>query len=178
MPPIIPLIIGILAVITFLWSYQLKRRSGIIILNATSRCLYILQYLLLGAISGAALDILGTLASFIAGKKDSAFVKKRLKLIFIAVNLVIIATGVTIAVINRSLIDLLPVAGVLLHTGAFWMSNERTIRKISFLGSPFWLVYNISTNALGSAIGDILTMASIIISMIRQGDFKKSPKGD
>ena len=178
MHPSIPMIVGILAVITFLLSYQLKTRSGIIILNATSRCLYILQYLLLGAISGAVLDILGTLASFIAGKKDHALIKKHLRTVFILVNLVIAAAGITISILNRSVIDLLPVAGVLLHTGAFWISNEKTIRKISFLGSPFWLVYNVSSHAYPSAVGDVLTMTSIIIAMLRQGDFKKTAKGD
>ena len=61
MPIWIPQAVGILAVATFLWSYQQKKRKNIILLNAISRGLYILQYLLLGAFSGAVLDILGAI---------------------------------------------------------------------------------------------------------------------
>ena len=172
MPPIIPQIIGICAVATFLLSYQQKKRSGIIILNIISRCLYIIQYLLLGAISGAVLDVLGAVSSTVASKKDDDFIKKHLKIIFIATNALLVAAGITIAVINNSLLDLLPLIGVLLHTGAFWLSDERIIRRVSLAGSPFWLVYNTASRAYGSAIGDILTMVSIIIAMIK---FKRSP---
>ena len=97
---LIPQIIGICAVAAFLLSYQLKKRNNIIICNVISRCLYIHQYLLLGAISGAVLDILGAVASVIAEKKDRSFIKKHLRLIFIITNSVIIAVGVIICVIN------------------------------------------------------------------------------
>ena len=56
---------------------------------------------------------------------------------------------------------------MLLHTGAFWISDERIIRRISLLGSPFWFVYNFASRAYGSAIGDLLTMGSIVIAMIK-----------
>lgn len=72
-------IIGLMAVAAFLLSYQQKKRSNIIALNAISRCLYVLQYLLLGAFSGAVLDILGTISSIIASKKHTSFVKKTYK---------------------------------------------------------------------------------------------------
>ena len=68
MQDIIPQIIGLLAVATFLLSYQQKKRNNIILFNVISRCLYILQYVLLGAFAGAALDILGAVSSVIASK--------------------------------------------------------------------------------------------------------------
>ena len=55
---IIAQIVGILAVATYLLSYQLKKRKHIILVNATSSFLYVLQYTLLGALEGAAIDIL------------------------------------------------------------------------------------------------------------------------
>ncbi|MBE6597192.1 MAG: YgjV family protein [Ruminococcaceae bacterium] len=164
MPPIIPQIFGILAVATFLLSYQQKKRKNIILLNVTSRALYIIQYFLLGAFSGAVLDILGAIASVIAEKKDKPFLKKHLKAVIIAVNAVIIVTGL---LLYENVYSLLPIAGVLLHTGAFWLSDERIIRRISLAGSPFWFVYNFKSRAYGSAVGDILTMASIVIAMIK-----------
>ncbi len=160
-------IIGLLAVATFLLSYQQKKRKNIILLNTLSRCLYILQYMLLGAFSGAVLDVLGAVSSVVAGKKHKGFVKRHAKAVLIAINGVIILAGVLIAFYNKRWLDLFPIAGVLLHTSAFWISDEKIIRRVSLLGSPFWLVYNLFSQAYGSAIGDLLTMGSIIIAMIR-----------
>jgi len=163
----IPQIIGLLAVATFLLSYQQKKRKNIILLNVVSRCLYILQYLLLGAFSGAVLDVLGATASVIAGKKHVDFVKNHTKAVMLAAEGVIAATGIAIALINKSWIDLFSVTGVLLHTGAFWITDEKIIRRVSLLGSPFWFVYNFLSRAYGSAVGDVLTMVSIVVAMIR-----------
>ena len=163
----IPQIIGLLAVATFLASYQQKKRQHIILLNTISRCLYILQYVLLGAFSGAVLDILGAVSSVIAGRKHKGFVSRHPVAVMLFVNGCMIAAGLTIAIINKSWLDLFSLTGVLLHTSAFWITNEKIIRRVSLAGSPFWFVYNISSKAYGSAIGDALTMCSIIIAMIR-----------
>lgn len=163
-------IIGLLAVATFLLSYQQKKRKNIILLNTISRCLYITQYLLLGAFSGAVLDILGAISSVIAGKKHTKFIKAHTKAVLICINMCIVIAGCVIAYINRSIFDLLPIAGVLLHTSAFWINNEKIIRRVSLLGSPFWFIYNFLSRAYGSALGDILTMCSIVIAMIRHKD--------
>ena len=173
MVKILPQIIGLLAVALFLLSYQMKKRRGIIITNVVSRVLYILQYLLLGAFSGAALDILGTVSSVVAERKHTSFIKKHLRLIFLSVNISIIAVGLVIAVINKSLLDIFPIIGVLLHTSAFWISDEKIIRRVSLAGSPFWFIYNFLSRAYGSALGDIFTMVSIVIAIIVN---EKTPK--
>lgn len=170
----IPQIIGLLAVATFLLSYQQKKRSRIILLNVISRCLYILQYLLLGAFAGAVLDILGAVSSVVAGRKHTAFIKKHTALVLILMNVCIVAAGGAIALVNRSWIDLFSIAGVLLHTSAFWVSDEKIIRRVSLLGSPFWFVYNFLSYAYGSAIGDLLTMGSIVLAMYRHREKKSA----
>ena len=89
------------------------------------------------------------------------------KLLFAGVNVLIIAAGLWLAVARKSFLDVLPIIGVLLHTNAFWISSERIIRRISLAGSPFWLVYNLASRAYGSAVGDLLSMGSIVIAMIK-----------
>ena len=151
-------IIGVFAVITFLLSYQQKKRKNIIVWNATSRILYILQYLILGAFEGAVLDILGTVSSVAAQKKDSKIIKKNLIFFIIGINLLILTAGLFL---YENIFSLFPIVGVILHTSAFWITEEKIIRRVSFIGSPFWLVYNLASLAYGSAIGDILSMISI-----------------
>ena len=157
-------IIGVFAVITFLLSYQQKKRKNIIVWNATSRILYILQYLMLGAFEGVVLDILGTVSSVAAQKKDSKIIKKNLIFFIIGINLLIITAGLFL---YENIFSLFPIVGVILHTSAFWITEEKIIRRVSFIGSPFWLVYNLASLAYGSAIGDILSMISIGTAIYR-----------
>ena len=162
--------VGLLAVALYFIGYLQKKRRHIIAFNALSRCLYILQYILLSAFEGAVLDVTGILSSVLAQKKDLPLIRKHTKAVLIGVDLVIIAAGL---LVYENALSLLPIIGVLLHTGAFWLDDERKIRRVSFLGSPFWLVYNFASGAYGSCIGDVLSMVSIVIAMVRYGDFKK-----
>ena len=162
-------IVGILAVTLYFLGYLQKKRQNIIIINASSRLLYILQYILLGAIEGAVLDVAGIISSLLAQKKDAKIIKKNMKAFIASVNLLIVVMGLSL---YKNIFSVLPIIGVLLHTGAFWIDDEKIIRRISFLGSPFWLVYNLVNGAYGSCIGDVLSMISIGISMYRY-DLKK-----
>ncbi len=164
--------IGLIAVATFLLSYQQKKRNHIIWLNFASRCLYILQYLLLGAFTGAILDILAAVSSAFSGKKHTAFIKKHVKWFVIIINACFLAVGLMIAWHNRSVLDLFALAGVLLEINALWLTREKAIRWVSLFAAPCWFVYNFLSGAYGSAIGNIFTILSIIIAMIRY----KTPK--
>ena len=161
---ILATIIGIGAVACFLLSFQQKTRGKIIALNSASRILYILQYLLLGAISGAMLDVVGIAASLLAGVKGHPKFKRYMKFLIPAVFLAFVVTG---ALTYKSYVDLFSLTGVIIHSWALFLNDEKKIRVLSLAGSPWWLAYNISNLAVGSAIGDTLSICSIIIAMFR-----------
>lgn len=165
--------VGLAAVALYLLGYLQKRRKSIMVFNVTSRGLYILQYILLGAYEGAVLDIAGILSSLLAGKKQNAFIQKHIKLVFICVNILILIMGLTV---YKDLYSLLPIAGVLLHTGAFWINDEKRIRQISLAGCPCWFIYNFVSGAYGSCIGDVLSAVSIVISMVRYDFHEKNDR--
>ena len=160
----IAFIVGIFAVCLYLLGYLQKKRKNIIILNLSSRLLYIVQYILLGAFEGALLDVCGSASSVLAQNKDRGIIKKHLIPFFIGVNLAIVAIGLSMYV---DVFSLFPLIGVIFHTSAFWINDEKWIRRVSLLGCPFWLIYNFASEAYGSCIGDVLSMVSIGIAMIR-----------
>ncbi len=170
---IIAQIVGILAVATFLLSYQLKKRKNIILVNAISSFLYVLQYILLGAFEGAVVDILSAVSTIAAHNKDKKFIDKHTKIIVIFLNLLIFTAGL---VLYKNIFSLFPIAGAILQTSAFWITSERRIRQVSFLGAPFWLVYNLVCQAYGSAIGSVLSMLSIGLAIYRYDIYPKRKK--
>ncbi len=161
-------IIGILATATYVLSYQQKKRKNIILVNAMSNFFYVLQYILLGAFEGATLDILSTVSTVAAHNKDKGFILKHTKFVIIIINLAMVISGL---LLYKNIFSLFPVVGAILQTGAFWITEERKIRIVSFLGGPFWLTYNIISKAYGSAIGSILCLISIGIAFYRY-DYK------
>ena len=164
---IISQLVGLAAVGLYLLSYQLKKRKQIVWTTFFSNVLYVLQYILLGAYSGAVMDALCTVGSFFAGKKHSPKLRAYIKPIAV-INLIIIAVaGVSIAATQRSLIELLPVAGTLFQTGGLWSEDEQTIRKFGLCSAPFWLAYNFISQAYGAALGSVLVIISVVTAMIR-----------
>ena len=168
--PYVATAVGLLAVVTYVLSYQLKTRRGIVFFGALSRALYVVQYILLGALEGAVLDVLGIVASVLAGRKHTPFVKKHLRVIVVVLNLAMVASGL---LFYKNVFSLLPLLGVMLQTGAFWLDDEKSIRRMSLSGSPFWLTYNLINRAYGSVVGDVLCIVSLVVAMLRYDLRKK-----
>ena len=163
------LIVGLAAVFFFLLSYQFPKRRAIITCNVISRVLYILQYLLLFAFEGAAMDISAIPSSVLAARKHTPFVEKYRKSILIAVNTFVVVIGI---LVWQDWLSWVPVVGVLLETNALWMTREKYIRLFSLVALPFWLFYNLRCGAYGAALGNVLVVGSILSAMYRY-DSKK-----
>ncbi len=168
-------IIGILGVSTFLLSYQLKKRKNIIVVNAISSVLYVLQYILLGAFEGAALDILAAVSTVAAHNKDKGFIKRHTKLVITILTLSFCIAGM---VFYKNIFSLCSVAGAILQNSAFWITKEKILRRVSFAASPFWLVYNLTSGAYGSAIGSALSIVSIGLAILRYDILRAEPTND
>ena len=162
--------IGLLAVAFFVLSYLQKRRGVILATNLTSRVLYVVQYLLLGAFEGAVLDVLGAASGAVANTDEREFVKKNKRVVFIGINAIIIVAGI---LLYQNIFSLFPLVGILFQTDALWLKKEKYIRIVSMLGCPFWFTYNFVSGAYGSCIGDVLSFAALGVSLLRYDIFKK-----
>ena len=170
MIPIIANICGFLAVAMFVFSYQFKNRNALIFINAGSRVLYILQYILLGAFEGAVMDCVALIVSVLAKGTNKANAKKYMIPMIIFSNLLIIAAGL---LTYKDIFSLLHIVGVIFETGALWLVKEKNILILSAFGAPFWLAYNLIFRAYGASCGNVLTLVSIGLALIRQSSCKQ-----
>ena len=167
------LIIGIIAVVVFLASYTQRKRSNIVLYNLTSRVLYVVQYLLLGALEGAVLDICGAVGAFFAQRGEGSFIKRHWKLFFVMINVATIGFGV---LLYKNVFSILPIVGILFQANALWLKKEKHIRIVSMIGCPFWFTYNFVSGAYGSCIGDILSFVILGVALVRYDIMKKELK--
>ena len=167
---ILATVFGVCAVVMFVLSYQIKNRRGLIMCNAGSRILYVLQYIALGAFEGALLDTVAFFVSLLCSKTNSKFIKKHFALTVILANVSIVAAGL---IVYQNIFSLLPFFGVLFETLALWLKKERNIRIVSWFGAPFWLAYNLISTAYASALGNVFTLLSITIAIVRYDLLKK-----
>lgn len=169
-------IVGVAAVVLALLSFQLKERKQLVFVVCVSNFLYVLQYCLLGAFSGAVLDLLSTISSFFATKKNNPGFRRYAKCMAVTISLSIVAAGLVLAIFQKSYIELLPIAGALFQTVGLWFQKEQTIRKFTLAGAPFWLIYNFICRAYGAAVGAFLTIISIIIALLRYRKLYSEPE--
>ena len=164
------LVCGLSAVALYLLCFQFKSAKKIIACRLFSSLLYVLQFLLLSAFVGAAMDAAAILISALAYNKDKPFIQKYKIPILIITNLTVAAVGL---LLYENIFSLLPIAGVLLEGISSWMKNEKLIRIVSLFAIPCWFTYNIITKAYGAAIGSVLALVSIVSALIRYSHYKK-----
>ena len=173
---IVSQVIGLGAVALYLLSYQLKKRRQIVSATCISNLLYVLQYILLGAFSGAVMDTLSAVGSFLAGRKSSEGFRGRTRLIAFINLALIAAAGIAIAVLRRDFIELIPVVGAIFQTGGLWCEKEQNIRRFGLAGAPFWLTYNLISQAYGASLGSVLAIVSAVIALVRYRKNKENQK--
>ncbi len=171
-------IIGLLAVALYLLSFQLKKRKQMVVTTCLSNALYVLQYILLGAFSGAVMDFLSAVSSFFAAKKNRPAFRRWSGLIAAVSFALITAAGIILAVVQKSAVELIPIAGALLQTGGLWLEDEQTIRKFGLASAPFWLVYNLISQAYGASIGSVLAICSSVSAIVRYRKSRDTVKAD
>lgn len=157
-------IVGIFAMLTLILGYQQKTRKRIILLNALSTLLYITEYILLGAFDGMAIEVVTVFVTLAANRKDRGFVAKNTLLVAIFMELLLAASGISA---YQNYFSICLILGAVLQTSSFWLTKEKLIRIVSFISTPFWLVYNLAAEAYGPAVGSAFVMVSIGIAIWR-----------
>jgi len=162
-------IIGLLGVVIYISSYQFKNRKMIVAMYTIADVMYVLQYVLLGAYTGMAMDFLGLISSFLAGKKHKPFMQKHYKGVILALDISMVVVGL---LLYQNFFSLFAIVAVIVETSALWCTDERLIRRLTLVGCPLWLTYNLAFSAFGSAIGNIINCLSLIVAIFRYENLK------
>lgn len=165
-------IIGIVAMFFNLFSYQQKTRKGAIICQLFGTILFTVNFFMLGATVGAIMNFIGALRAVIFINKE----KLKADHIgwFIGFTVIYLASYVlTFTVLDKEptavnfVLEFLPVIGMVATTHSYRLTDAKAIRKFGLISSPVWLIYNIANLSVGAIICEVLSLASIIIGIVR-----------
>lgn len=160
-------IIGIAAMLGSVYSFQLNKHKHIMIAQIIATALFGVQYYLLGAFTGVALDAVGVVRNIVFYNKDKKWASGNIWTAVFA--LMMIAVG---AVTYQNYVSLLMITAMVLNTISFSFTKPKLVRRTILIASPFLLVYNILTGSIGGIINEIFTEISSVVGMLRH-DIKK-----
>lgn len=157
-------IIGLMGTALFFLSYQCKSNRNLFRIQFLSYVCYTVHLLLLGAVTGGVSYVLNTLRSFCLGSRWK-FARSR------TMCAIICALQVIALIFTWSgWISVLPVAANIAATIGGYTHNPRKIRIAGmFINSPLWILYDIMVGSWAGILDEIVTEASMILSIIRYG---------
>ena len=164
---IIAEVIGLFGIAAPIISYQCKVRKHILLWQLFSTTCWMAHFAVLGALSGAALNLVGALRCIVfAGRGEDTKAGKIADWIgWIPVFLVMSAAAT--ALTWGGWTSLLPFIGMILTTFATRASSAAMVRLISLPNDPLWLAYNAISGSMTGVITEVCIIISIIVGMIR-----------
>lgn len=158
---------GIVGLALSIISFQFKKHKNIMIVKTCSELSFAVQYIFLGAWTGALLDGVSMFRNFLFAK----FVEKKWStfpvIIGFSALLVVIGVGSW-----DGPITLLPICAKIVSTVSYGMKRERLLRFIAIPSCIMWVTYNTFVGSWEAVISDSLTFFSILIA-IYKFDIKK-----
>lgn len=157
-------LIGFAAASLGVFSFQMKTRRGILLMQGTASILWVIQFFLLGdALTGAVLNILFAARAFLFAFSEHPG-RKGTRLLPLGFCLLLAAVG---AILYKTPLDLLPVLGGIASTVAAMQRKEQRVRLFSLLSSPCWLVYDAAVLSLAGVLTESFAILSILIAYFR-----------
>ena len=178
--PLIELIItrttGTLGLVANLLSFQFKKHKHILFFRTVNESLFIIQYFILGAFTGAFLNIIGCIRNIVF-TKQVALNKKTV------LSTVIFSTIFTVfgLLTFDGLKSIMLIFAKVLSTVAYGNKNTTVIRAVSFSTHICYLFYNLFVFSYEGALTDAVLLISLIFGIIRFDilpKVKKSQKQD
>ncbi len=176
---IVAQIIGIVGMAANIWSYQQKSKKGVIALQLCGSVLFTLNFLLLGAMTGAMLNCVNFALNIVFLNKEKTHAD-HVAWTVVFCSLYVGAYVMTFTVFGaepslpKLLLEFLPLVGAFLTIASYKMSGAAAIRKLSLVRSPLWLVYDAFVPSIGGIICEVISIISIITGMIRLDGKNKS----
>lgn len=154
--------IGFLGILAAVIAFQAKTHRNIILFRNANTLLFALQYFLLGAYSGAAMNML----SLVRNEIYSWCIRRNKKTIY--AQMVFCGIYVVSGILTWAGIEsLIIIISKFFSTYAYGVKDTKWLRILTLISVSCMLVYNIYARSLAGVACEILTIISLVIALIR-----------
>lgn len=158
---IISQIIGVIAIIFSLSIYQVNKRQSMLLLSLVAALLFSLHYWLLGAATGAALNLLAVGRCYVFYKVKPSHSNRWIVYLFIGLDIFV---G---ALTWQGLISLLPMAGSIGGIISGWQQRPKLIRRYALIPPPLWFVYSMLSGSIPGMFIGVFRFISNLVGQYR-----------
>lgn len=162
--------VGVLGIIASIISFQCKKHKPLMVFRTLNETLFAVQYIMLGAYTGAAMNIVGSIRNVIFAKQVEKGKSTKKTGVFFSIAFVLFCLA-TWSGIKSVLIAFAKV----ISTFAYGNKNTAFVRCMILLTSSMWLVYNLLVKSYAGCLCELFTLCSIIVGIIRFDLLKKKP---
>ena len=152
-------LVGALGVVAGVISFQCKKRTSILLFRTLNESIFTVQYILLGAYTGAAMNIVGCARNITFTKKKEG--SRRAIALF---SILFLAFGLLTWQGPKSI---LIIAAKILATVAYGNKNTTVVRSVILLTSVSWLIYSILIGTVAGVVNEAFTLGSLIVGILR-----------
>lgn len=168
---IIGQIVGVIAVVITFLSYQTNKAKKLLLVQTLATCAFSVHYLLIGATTGLAMNLVAILRNLVFYHQDKKFFSGSYwKWIF--------AVLMTVAgVLNwQGWYSIFIVLGIAINTLCLSSPSPQFVRKSILVTSPMVMTYDIFVLSFGGVVNEAVAIVSSIVGIVRY--HKNAPKAE
>ena len=154
---IIAQVFGVLVFIAGILSYYKNDTKEVLVFNGISNTLCAIQYIFLGAYTGALCCIIATIRNIVFSR-----FKKDIPVIYLILFIVILI--LTNFKLVNNVIDVIPIINVFIYSIALWTKDIISIKKISLIACIDGVVYNSYKSAYIGVLYEIVFAVAVVKS--------------
>lgn len=155
-------VLGFISVGLFCYSYQRTKKRKLMIIQTIATALSCIQYLLIGAFSGFALNIVCIIRNFVFYFRDKKQRRDWASPIILSICMAVVSIFSW-----EGLHSLLITLGLVLNTMCMGMFGARNFRKTILASSSLILIYNIFAHSYSGILSESISLISVAIGIIR-----------
>ena len=156
-------LIGFISLGVGLVTFALSKRRHILIAKLICDFTSAIHFFMLGAIVGGATCTINSARSIVFSYRNE---KRWASHVLVPIIFVILTLGCSLIGWN-GWYSLLPTTGSVLAIIGFWCSDPRLLKLFNLPAITLWLVYNIHTGSISSAISNAISIITILVSLTR-----------
>jgi len=164
--------IGLLGLLLVILSFQQKERGRILTLLYLAQILFTVHFSLLGAWTGAVMNGISAVRTFLFSQKDKfKFIDNPLLLYFFTV-----IAWIAGIMVWKNIYGILPIIAMTFDNYAVWHKKASKIRLFMIIPRPFWFIYNLNAGSIAGILSELFVFLSVAVCIIRYDLRKRNSK--